>query len=37
MPIVQQLEKLGLVRKIEALRSPEDVFADVQTIMKDFL
>jgi UMP-CMP kinase len=37
MPIIQQLEKLGLVRKIDASRSPEEVFDDVQTIMKDFV
>ena len=37
MPIIQQLEKLGLVRKIDASRSTEDVFDDVQTIMNDFV
>lgn len=30
MPIIEHYEKLGLVRKIDASQSPEDVFVDVQ-------
>merc|ERR1711892_983425 len=37
MPIIQQFEALGLVRKIDAARSAEDVFADVKVIMKEVM
>jgi len=37
MPVIQHFEKLGLVRKIDASRSPDDIFADVEIVMKDFI
>jgi len=37
MPVIQQFDKLGLVRKIDASRSPDDIFADVQIVMNDFM
>jgi len=36
MPIVEKLESLGLVKKIDASRTPDEIFADVQLIMKEF-
>lgn len=34
MPIIQHYEKLGLVRKIQAIKSPEEVFEEVQNVLR---
>ena len=36
MPIVEKLENLGLVKKIDASRTPDEIFADVKLVMKEF-
>lgn len=33
MPIIQHYEKLGLVKKIQAIKSPEQVFEEVQNAL----
>ena len=37
IPIIQHFDNLGLVRKIDASRSQDDIFAEVQIVMKDFM
>jgi len=36
MPIIRHFEKLNLVRQIDATKSPDEVFADVEKIIKSF-
>ncbi|XP_068676819.1 UMP-CMP kinase-like isoform X1 [Montipora foliosa] len=33
LPIIQHYEKLGLVKKIQAIKSPEEVFDEVQNVL----
>jgi len=33
MPVVEHYQKLGLVRKIQAIKSPEEVFEEVQNVL----
>jgi len=34
MPIIRHFEKLNLVHQLDAAKSPDDVFADVEKIIK---
>ena len=37
MPIIRQFEKLDLVHQLDATKSPDEVFADVEKIVKSFV
>ncbi|XP_020609992.1 UMP-CMP kinase-like [Orbicella faveolata] len=34
MPIIEHYQKLGLVRKIQAIKSPDEVFEEVQSVLR---